>query len=98
MVDLHDQKFQWKCEGNQIILMGDLNEHILSKKNITFFYYLGMRELIIERHGKKAQKIKAATKADNPLMESGVRSESTSQQEAIYHSTRAHPWTTDSYG
>ena len=63
MVDLHDQKFQWKCEGNQIILMGDLNEHILSKKNITFFYYLGMRELIIERHGKKGTENKSSNKS-----------------------------------
>ena len=32
MVDLHNQFFQWKGEGDQIILMGHLNEHILRKK------------------------------------------------------------------
>ena len=32
MEDLYDQIFQWKGEGDQIIIMGDLNEHILTKK------------------------------------------------------------------
>ena len=33
MVDLLDQNFQWKDKGYHIILMGDLNEHILIKNH-----------------------------------------------------------------
>ena len=33
--------------------MGDRNEHILSKNITALFSAPGMRELILERHGKK---------------------------------------------
>ena len=66
MVDLHDQIVQCKGEGYQIILIGDLNEHILSK-NTTFLSSIGMREIILKRHGKKAPATTRSNKIIQPI-------------------------------
>eukprot|EP00957_Ditylum_brightwellii_P122100 9312106-Ditylum_brightwellii.AAC.1 len=47
----HIQK--WKEEGDQIIVMGDINEYINSSSVMAFFKHLDMSELISERHGGK---------------------------------------------
>ena len=38
-------------EGDQILILGDLNEYINSRRIRSFFSNLGLRELILERHG-----------------------------------------------
>ena len=74
MVDLHDQILQCKCEGDNIILMWDINEHTLSKNKPTLFSSLGIRELVLERYGKKGPATTISKKSDNPFMEYGVQS------------------------
>ena len=43
----------WSKEGDQIIVAGNLNEHINSKKVESYFAKIGLRELISEKHSKK---------------------------------------------
>mmetsp|Transcript_53808 Transcript_53808/g.161028 ORF Transcript_53808/g.161028 Transcript_53808/m.161028 type:complete len:426 (-) Transcript_53808:3458-4735(-) len=42
---------EWKAAGNQLLIMGDINEYISSHKMKAFFATLGMREMIMEGHG-----------------------------------------------
>lgn len=41
----------WKGMGDQIICMGDANDHVNGRTMRKFFAELGMRELILDRHG-----------------------------------------------
>ena len=53
MTDQHDQITQLKKYEDQVILMVDINEHVLSKILISFFLSLFMSELTLEKHGDK---------------------------------------------
>eukprot|EP00957_Ditylum_brightwellii_P003924 298933-Ditylum_brightwellii.AAC.1 len=53
MEDLKHHSQKWKEEGNQVIVMGDINEYINCSSIMAFFKHLDMRELISERHRKK---------------------------------------------
>ena len=48
--DLADDIKTWKTKEDQIILMGEINEKILSKTIRDFTSKLGLRELITDRH------------------------------------------------
>ena len=48
---LADEIETWKTKGDQIILMGDINEYILRKIIGNFIAKIGLQELITERHG-----------------------------------------------
>ena len=48
--DLSNNISTWEITGYQIILMGDINKFILSKKIRNFATKLGLRELITYRH------------------------------------------------
>ena len=50
MYDLRTEMLKWKEDGDQIITMG--NAYVESKYITDLFDKLGMRELIIKRHGK----------------------------------------------
>jgi Reverse transcriptase (RNA-dependent DNA polymerase) len=52
--DLHVQITTWIEEGNKIVFMGDLNEDVRTNSIRLFFQRLGMREIILERHGTDA--------------------------------------------
>ena len=43
----------WKRKGDKIIIMGNINEYILSKEIRNFSTKLGIRELITDRHGSE---------------------------------------------
>ena len=49
--------------------MVDLNEHTLRKKITAFFYYLGIRELILKRHDKKSPATTGSKKIRQPIDE-----------------------------
>ena len=49
--DLSENVNTWKRKGDQIILMGDINKYIQSKKISNFATKLGPRKLITDRHG-----------------------------------------------
>eukprot|EP00957_Ditylum_brightwellii_P211960 15366810-Ditylum_brightwellii.AAC.1 len=51
LVDLREDIEKWKQDGEQVILMGDLNEYVGENNVRTYFQQLGMRELITEKHG-----------------------------------------------
>ena len=51
MENMSDQITTWNNDGDQLIIMGDLNAHIYSQKVRTYLSKLGLRELIIEKHG-----------------------------------------------
>eukprot|EP00957_Ditylum_brightwellii_P019556 1475011-Ditylum_brightwellii.AAC.1 len=53
MDDLKQHIKEWKMKGEQIMIMGDINEYIHSNSISAFFDNLDMREFISERHGKK---------------------------------------------
>eukprot|EP00957_Ditylum_brightwellii_P025074 1897309-Ditylum_brightwellii.AAC.1 len=53
MDDIKHHIQKWKEEGDQIIVMGDINEYIHCISIMTFFKHLHMRELISERHEGK---------------------------------------------
>ena len=71
MVDLHDQITKWKDKGNQIILLGIIKKHILSKKNILLHRNEGTHPQNTRKgrpsHHKRQQK------KYNPVMEYGSR-------------------------
>ena len=51
----------WSKEGYQIIVAGELNEHINSKKVESYFVKIGLREIISEKHRKKGPATKTTT-------------------------------------
>ena len=46
------ETIKWKVNGDQIIIMDDINAYAESKEIKDFFDSIGTRELMIERHGK----------------------------------------------
>ena len=49
--DLEGQVTTWREEGDQLLFMADMNEHVLGRGLRKFFTQLGMRELILDKHG-----------------------------------------------
>ena len=53
---------------DEIIILGDINEYILSKKMRNFATKLGLRDLITYRHGSMGPGIKRANKKNRQYM------------------------------
>ena len=53
MIDLAVEIESWEKEGDQIILLGDMKECIQVKKVRLFLMKIGLRELILKKHGKQ---------------------------------------------
>ena len=53
MVDLKAQIDTWTKEGDLILIMWDFNDYIFRHRSIIFFSRLGLRELIIDKHGSE---------------------------------------------
>ena len=62
MANLVDLITTWTSEGDQIIIMGDLNKYFYSHKLRIHLSKLGLRELVIEQHGPEGPTI---TKPNN---------------------------------
>ena len=61
--ELGTDTVKWKVDGNQIIIMGNINAYVESKLIKDIFDLLGMREIIIERHINTEP---ATTRGDKP--------------------------------
>jgi len=48
--DLHGEVLTWLAAGDQIIIGGDLNSHVLKPTVSLFFSQLGLHNLIFQRH------------------------------------------------
>ena len=51
MSDLAEQINPWRKEGDKLITTGYINEDIYRHKFCSYFSNLGLRELIIDKHG-----------------------------------------------
>ena len=51
MIDLREQIDKWNKEGYLIMLLGDLNDYIFIQRSIIFFYRLGIKKIIMDKHG-----------------------------------------------
>ena len=65
--DLSNNISTWEITGYQIILMGDINKFILSKKISNFATKLGLRELITDRHGSMGPGTTGANKKQQAI-------------------------------
>ena len=61
-------KYKRKNKGDQVILMGDINTYIGSKKIHFLFANIWMRELFLERHGHNIASTALKTNRTNQLM------------------------------
>ena len=52
--DLRDELSDWNDDGDMLILGIDLNGDVRDEMNKEFFHRLGMREVLMERHGDDA--------------------------------------------
>lgn len=65
--DLRSEICKWKEEGDQVLVMGDINDPINSHKIRAFFAKLGMRELITEKHGTSGPATTRSNKSDEAI-------------------------------
>ena len=67
MQDVQSAIVEWKKDGDQVIVMGDLNEYINSNSIKIFFDRLDMQELIIERHGENGPATTRSNKSNEAV-------------------------------
>jgi endonuclease/exonuclease/phosphatase (EEP) superfamily protein YafD len=51
---LKEELQQWHEAGERVIIMGDVNEDVRSKRIKSFFAQFGMTEVILKKHGSAA--------------------------------------------
>jgi hypothetical protein len=62
--DLGSLLDQWFQQGDQLLVMGDINEFVLSRAMRKFFSDHHLRELIVDRHGKGPATTKSNEKGE----------------------------------
>ena len=50
--DIKEEIDKWKADRYRILLMGDFNDYIFSHTSCQFLAEIGLREIIIEKHGE----------------------------------------------